>query len=683
MKKGLLLLWLLFPNAVFGQTTLNFPRALPTAELFFTGFAAVNPTNSEISVTFTLRDESGNTLSSSGQTIAAGGQLSLLGSELFPGVSSPGWVQLTSTTTGAYGFWLGGDWSTFADGAGTAAEADDLLVPLITANTELNVANPGSAAVTVTLSLRSADGSLLASPTHTIQPFGVFQEEISSLFASVDLGQATHLRITGPTSVSATAIVRDFLVSPARGVVNGVDAAGGTTLNFPHVISGPFGGDTWLDQVGVTNLSSSANNVTITFNPVSGSPTSVQETIAADGALRQSIQTLFGFPTEDFQDGWVQVTSALPVTGFVAYANSTTGGLAGVPVQETPRTELLLGHIADLPPWYTGVALLNASNQTANIEIYAITPSASLIAGALDEPLAAFTLGAGQKTAKLLSELIPQTQTRTSDGGFVYVRTTNDVELYGIELFFTRDLKILSNVTAGAIASEIMYTPPPPTGAITLNAVSPSSIARGGTLTLTGSGFRTLASSNSVVFTAPSDTTSVAAATSTPTMLTAVVPSTAISGPILVQVDNASSSSQILEVTASSTELVQTPVTVTAGAVTTGIDIYVPAPAGALNFTLIGDGDRSVGFSFASNSVELTRGQTTDLVVGGTGINQVNGSTVSVSGAGITLSNVLFQNDLMLVQIEVAASAALGPRTVTVTNSNLDTSALSGGIIIK
>ena len=166
-------------------------------------------------------------------------------------------------------------------------------------------------------------------------------------------------------------------------------------------------------------------------------------------------------------------------------------------------------------------------------------------------------------------------------------------------------------------------------------------------------------------------------------MLTAVVPSTAISGPILVQVDNASSSSQILEVTASSTQLVQTPVTVTAGVVTADVDIYVPAPAGTLNFTLIGDGDRFAGFSFASNSVELTRGQTTDLVVGGTGISQVNESTVSVSGAGITLSNVLFQNDLMLVQIEVDASAAPGPRTVTVTNSNLDTSALSGGIIIK
>ncbi len=60
-----------------------------------------------------------------------------------------------------------------------------------------------------------------------------------------------------------------------------------------------------------------------------------------------------------------------------------------------------------------------------------------------------------------------------------------------------------------------------------------------------------------------------------------------------------------------------------------------------------------------------------------------NVSTVTVSGIGITLSNVSYSGDVIFIQIDVAANAALGPRTVTVTNSNLDTSVLSGGIIIK
>jgi hypothetical protein len=54
--------------------------------------------------------------------------------------------------------------------------------------------------------------------------------------------------------------------------------------------------------------------------------------------------------------------------------------------------------------------------------------------------------------------LIPQTQTRTSDGGFVFVHS--DQPLFGIELFFSRDVRILANVSAGRILPGIIYSPP-------------------------------------------------------------------------------------------------------------------------------------------------------------------------------------------------------------------------------
>jgi hypothetical protein len=161
------------------------------------------------------------------------------------------------------------------------------------------------------------------------------------------------------------------------------------------------------------------------------------------------------------------------------------------------------------------------------------------------------------------------------------------------------------------------------------------------------------------------------------------VPSTAISGPVLVQSGDSSSTSQILAVTASSTELIESSVTVAAGQTTTGIDIYVPTPAGSLNVTAIGAGDRFSGISFASSSVELTRGQATDLIISGTGISQANGSTLTVSGTGLAFANISFSGNIMFVAVSVSASAAVGPRTVVVTNSNLDTSVLSGGIVIK
>jgi hypothetical protein len=47
-----------------------------------------------------------------------------------------------------------------------------------------------------------------------------------------------------------------------------------------------------------------------------------------------------------------------------------------------------------------------------------------------------------------------------ADDGFVFVRTTNGVPIYGIELFFSRDLKVMANVAAGAIDPSITFTPP-------------------------------------------------------------------------------------------------------------------------------------------------------------------------------------------------------------------------------
>src|SRR5678809_418178 len=89
-------------------------------------------------------------------------------------------------------------------------------------------------------------------------------------------------------------------------------------------------------------------------------------------------RSIFGLGA-GFQDGWVKVTSPLGVTGFVAYGDTVSGGLAVVPPQPTPRASMLFAHVAGLPTWYTGIALLNASDTTASVEISVLTPAGSLI----------------------------------------------------------------------------------------------------------------------------------------------------------------------------------------------------------------------------------------------------------------------------------------------------------------
>src|SRR5262249_23242885 len=132
--------------------------------------------------------------------------------------------------------------------------------------------------------------------------------------------------------------------------------------------------------------------------------------------------------------------------------DSIGGGLAVVPATAS-QTGLFFAHIADGPPqWQTGLALLNTNGTPANVEVYAVSPSASLIGKTT------ITIDPGKKIANIIHELI--TQTRGVNGGFIYIRSTNSVPLYGIELFYTEDLKVLSNVAAGNPVPSAVYVLP-------------------------------------------------------------------------------------------------------------------------------------------------------------------------------------------------------------------------------
>jgi hypothetical protein len=150
----------------------------------------------------------------------------------------------------------------------------------------------------------------------------------------------------------------------------------------------------------------------------------------------------------------VTSTNEVPLTGYIAYADLVPSGVAVVPPQGSAETSLLFGHIADLPPWLTGIALLNTNNVPADVDVFAISPDGLLIGRK------SFSLGAGTNSAKLLRELIPETQTRKSDGGLVFVWSS--LPIFGIELFFSRDQRILANVSAGRILPGIVFVPPLP-----------------------------------------------------------------------------------------------------------------------------------------------------------------------------------------------------------------------------
>jgi hypothetical protein len=387
-------------------------------------------------------------------------QLARLTSELFPSASAGGWVYVLTDTEGMQAFWLTYDGSlTYLDGAEAAQyenTGSDQIVPLATADTQLNVIalQSSGTGVPVTVRLLGAGGNDLAAPlVRSIPIAGAFQAKVSDMFPSADFAQAQYLRVgTSGAPIASSALIERFLSPRDAAVVNGGPIGARTELDFPHVVTGALTGASYTTIIGVINSSASLQAISITFYPSDGSPIQVNRTLAGNGALRETAESLFGL-TSDFRTGWVRVTGTAPITGFAAYGDQIAGGSAVVP-PATAQTNLFFSHIAEgTPQWQTGLALLNSSASTpASVELYAITPTGSLIGKT------AFTIDPGKKIANVLHELVPET--RGVNGGYIYVRSTNNVPLFGVELFYTEDLKVLSNVAAGKLVPGVSYAPP-------------------------------------------------------------------------------------------------------------------------------------------------------------------------------------------------------------------------------
>jgi len=342
---------------------------------------------------------------------------------------------------------------------------------------------------------------------------------------------------------------------------------------------------------------------------------------------------------------------------------------------------MLFDQIAGPPTWYTGIGLLNASTTDANVEVFAMTAAGTLIGGAGNVPTAAFTLPAGHKIAKLLTELVPATASQND--GFLYVRTTNNIPLYGIELFGCNILPILSNVSASGLPDGIPYAPPSFSEPLSLTSLSPTRVARNDTINLSGNGFGYPSSNNTVVFTTAGGTMEATPATSFLTQLTVRFPSTAITGPVFVRTGGRDSPAMILEVTQFDTTLIQTPAMVTQGEITENVDIYVPKLGAVLQIQALGVGDvGATKFLVAQYGVDLPRGQTKEIVVLGNGIGSAVRSKGTISGSGINVDTGVAGNGILLT-VTVDRDAEVGPRTLFVTNSNGDTSSIPGGVYIR
>jgi hypothetical protein len=456
---GIFLIVAALPLTSLAHAEIFFPKVFSPAELPTTGFVLLNADPTIATVNLYFLSTAGTVLSAMPPVhIPPGGQFAKTGDELFPGMTADGWVYVLTDTEGMQAFWLTYDSAiTFLDGAEAAqyeTTGADQIIPLVTADTELSVISLQSLRTTlpVTVHLFGADSELAPAFQKDVATAGGFRAKAGDMFPASDFTQARYMRVTTPgAAIASTALIRGLQVSVEAAVINGINVGTTTEINFPHIVNGTLSASNYVTTIGVTNLSSASQTVTITFNPEAGDPIVATRAVSAHGALQETAGSLFGIST-DFHTGWVRVTGTAPIAGFASYAETVGGGLAVVPAAIAQKNLFFL-HIADGPPqWQTGMALLNATATPATVDVYALTPGGSLIGKT------SITIDAGQKIAKVIHELIPET--RGVNGGFIFVRSSNNVPLFGIELFYTQDLKVMSNVAAGKLVPGVLYVPP-------------------------------------------------------------------------------------------------------------------------------------------------------------------------------------------------------------------------------
>nr|UXE44175.1 hypothetical protein Hi04_10k_c1170_00022 [uncultured bacterium] len=439
------IVFLLQPG-VYAQSSLSFARMIDAGEMSNVGFAIINPSKEAAETTFTLYGVVGQVIGTSKATVPAGGQLTRLAAQLFPQAPAGGWVQATSDVSGLRGFWMTGDAVTVGDNVEAETANSQLLLPLITITSEITVVNTGSRNTAIRIKLYNVNGRQVSDPVvRVLPPKGVFRAPATSLFTPFDWSSVTHAKISSGAPIVGAAEVRDFRFAPSLLLVNAVSvSAGPSTIVFPHVLQGQLGDSQYVTTLGITNLNSSPQTMTLTFYPADGSPPQIiQQTYPGNGGVRASARTIFGFGDE-FRLGWVKVSATRGAVGFASNADVAKGVSAISPGMSRPESTFILGYIAAVPPAWTGLTLVNPGTTTATVDLFAIAPDGSLIGGPDDTSEAHFSILPGGKTSRLLSELIPRTQSLRSNGGFIFVRSS--LPLYPVALSFNGDRHILSVV---------------------------------------------------------------------------------------------------------------------------------------------------------------------------------------------------------------------------------------------
>ena len=408
---------------------------LSTQATEFVGLAMVNGFHEPATVLLRAYTPDGQLSGSVQREIPAGEQITLLLQETFNPLQ-PGWIEILSDRRDLLGFTLVGNQAlSFMDGTNLlSALSSELLLPEIRAEgneqTRLYLINPHGNDVEVKVRWVKPSGPTLEK-TLEIPAKGLLDLNVTETFGTGTGGYLT----ASVSSGQAIGGLETFGLPDSLGALPALDwLSGGSTLYSAQLASSEDIIETTVNIVNQgppTDLTLEAmgeDGQVISSHLVSNLP--------EGGQFQAKARDIFDFASE-LVAGWLRVSSSNGLLlGTVTFADPAGRFLAALPLQAEGAREFVLGHVVQTGQIFSGLALLNASSDTALVSVEVFSPAGE------SQPIAFLELAPGQRLASLFNELMPGLQIQT--GGFAWIRS--NLPVLGFEIFGGHSLDFMSAV---------------------------------------------------------------------------------------------------------------------------------------------------------------------------------------------------------------------------------------------
>ena len=193
------------------------------------------------------------------------------------------------------------------------------------------------------------------------------------------------------------------------------------TLYFPHIDVSDF----WWTGFAVVNPGEQDANVTFKFYDNEGNQVaSLDRTIPAKGKIVSTIRNLFN---DEVPDGasWYKIETETKLDGFELFGTTDWHELVGVKIFSDPSTKLIYPEIMVDDNHWTGIALINISDQDSNVVFKAYNSAGQELASS-----SAINIPSYGKQVALVEDFFDSFPAETA-----YVVAESEENIIGFELF--------------------------------------------------------------------------------------------------------------------------------------------------------------------------------------------------------------------------------------------------------